>query len=153
MQLLQLEQSKLPLFHTDPKKDQFTGDQWMESFENSWAASTWNAKLTKSYCYNALRDGALSGYRMLSVVKINTNDFQAVRTAFLQNFGVQTNNRVVITDYTSMKQRKDESVQQFFTRIGDISYNYNLKNAEIKGDIWAAPEHIHGAASQSLSCN
>jgi hypothetical protein len=35
MQLLQLEQSKLPLFHTDPKKDQFTGDQWMESFENS----------------------------------------------------------------------------------------------------------------------
>jgi hypothetical protein len=27
---LAVEQSKLPLFHADPKKDQFTADQWLE---------------------------------------------------------------------------------------------------------------------------
>ncbi len=41
-----------------------------------------------------------------------------------------------------MKQKKDETVQQFFTRIGDIAYNYNLKkpNDDIMGPLWAAPE-------------
>ncbi len=79
---------------------------------------------------------------MLSVVKIDTNDYQAVRTAFIQNFGIQAKNRVVITDFTSMKQKKDEAVLQFFTGIGDITYNYNIKkpNAENRGDVWAAPE-------------
>ncbi len=26
---LSVEQSKLPLFHAEPGKDQFTGDQWL----------------------------------------------------------------------------------------------------------------------------
>ncbi len=43
---LAVEQSKLPLFHKDPKKDQFTGDQWLEQFENSRAACNWNAQQT-----------------------------------------------------------------------------------------------------------
>jgi hypothetical protein len=57
---LAVEQSKLPLFHADPKRDQFTGDQWLGRFENSREASNWNAQRTKSYFYNALRDAALS---------------------------------------------------------------------------------------------
>jgi hypothetical protein len=40
---LAVERSKLPLFHADPKKDQFTGDQWLERFENARAAGNWNA--------------------------------------------------------------------------------------------------------------
>jgi len=48
---------------------------------------------------------------MLSVVKINTNGYKAVQTAFIQNFGVQTNNPVVITDFTNMKQKKDETMK------------------------------------------
>jgi hypothetical protein len=112
-----IEQSKLPLFHADPKKDQYKEDQWLERFEHSRAAGRWSAKRTKSYFYNALQD----------IVKIDTDNFQAVRTTFLQNFGVQTNNWIVITDFTSMKQMKDKKVQHFFIRIGDIAYNYDLK--------------------------
>ncbi len=56
---LAVDQSKLPLFHADPKKDQFTGDQWLERFENIRQASNWNEQRTKqrtkSYFYNALR--------------------------------------------------------------------------------------------------
>jgi hypothetical protein len=79
---------------------------------------------------------------MLLVAKININDYEAVRTAFIQNFRVQTNNWVVITNFTNMKQRKDKTVQQVFTRIGDIGYNYNLQKPkdEIMGALWAAPE-------------
>ncbi len=51
---LAVEQSKLPLFHADPKKDQFTGDQWLERFENARTAGNWNAERTKSYMHNAL---------------------------------------------------------------------------------------------------
>jgi len=79
---------------------------------------------------------------MLKVVKIDTSDYEAVWTAFIQNFGDQTNNLIVITDFTHMKQRKDKTVQQFFTRIGEIAYNYDVKkpHEEIMGPLWAIPE-------------
>jgi hypothetical protein len=36
-------------------------------------------------------------------------------------------------------------MQQFFTRISDIAYNYNIKkpNDEIMGLLWAVPEQQH----------
>jgi len=144
---LAVEQSKLPAFHADPKKDQFTADQWLERFEIARSAGNWNAERTKSYLYNALRDGALSWFRMLKVVGIDIDDFQAVRVAFMQNYGSQTNNRIVITDFTKMKQSKDETVQQFFVRIGDIAYNYDLKkpNAAIRGNLWAVADDADDA--------
>jgi len=122
-------------------------DQWLERFENARTAGYWNAERTKSYMYNALRDSALCWFRMLKVVGIDQDDFQAVRVAFMQNYGSQTNNRIVITDFTKMKQTKDESVQQFFTRMGDIAYNYVLKkpNAAIRGELWAVPDDADDA--------
>jgi hypothetical protein len=51
---LAVEQSKLPVFHTDPKKDQFTGDQWLEQFENGRIAGAWSAERTKCYFYNSM---------------------------------------------------------------------------------------------------
>jgi len=144
---LAVEQSKLPLFHADPKKDQFTANQWLELFENARTAGNWNAERTKSYMYNALRDGALCWFRMLKVVGIHHDDFQALRVAFIQNYGSQTNNRIVIMDFTKMKQKSDESVQQFFTRIGNIAYNYDLKkpNGAIRGELWAVPDDADDA--------
>jgi hypothetical protein len=49
------------------------------------------------------------------VAKINTNDYQAPPTAFVQNFGVQTINHIVIMDLSNIKQGKDEIVQKLFT--------------------------------------
>ncbi len=45
-------------------------------------------------------------------------------------------------NFTNMKQKKDETVQQFFTRIDDIAYNYNVKkpNDEIMGALWDGTE-------------
>ena len=84
---------------------------------------------------------------MLKVVGIDHDNFQAVRVAFMQNYGSQTNNRIVITDFTKMKQMKDESVQEFFTRIGDMAYNYDLKkpNDAIRGDLCAVPDDADDA--------
>jgi hypothetical protein len=89
-----------------------------------------------------MRDDALSWYRMLKVVKINTDDYEAVQISFIQNFGDQTNNRVVITNFTHMKQRKDKTMQKFFTGIGKIAYNYDVKKPHNKkmGPLFAIPE-------------
>jgi hypothetical protein len=134
---LNVEQSKLPLFNGDKSKDQFTGDQWLERFENARTAGDWNQARTTSYFYNSLRGLALRWYRMLSVAKINVNDYEQLRTCFIENYGTQTSNKIVITDFTNLKQRPNEPVQEFFSRVGDIAYNYNVKkpNAEIMGPV------------------
>jgi hypothetical protein len=51
---LSVEQSKLPLFHAEPGKDQFTGDQWLERFEKCRQAGNWNEACTTSYFYAQL---------------------------------------------------------------------------------------------------
>jgi len=52
---LAVEQAKVPYFHVEPKKDQFTGVQGLEQFKNSLEDGQWNDKRTKSYFYNAMR--------------------------------------------------------------------------------------------------
>ena len=134
---LNVEQSKLPLFHGDKSKDQFTGDQWLERFENARTAGNWNAARTTSYFYNSLRGLALRWYRMLSVAKIDVNDYEQLRATFVDNYGVQVSNKIVITDFNNLKQKQTEPVQEFFSRVGDIAYNYNVKkpNDEIMGPV------------------
>jgi hypothetical protein len=39
---LSVQQSKLPLFHAEAKKDLFTEDQWLERFEKCRQAGNWN---------------------------------------------------------------------------------------------------------------
>ena len=134
---LNVEQAKLPLFHGDKSKDQFTGDQWLERFENARTAGDWNAARTTSYFYNSMRGLALRWYRMLSVAKINVNDYEQLRTSFIESYGVQVSNKIVITDFNNLKQKPTEPVQEFFSRVGDIAYNYNVKkpNQEIMGPV------------------
>ena len=56
---LNVEPSKLPLFHGDKKQDQFTGDQWLERFEKCQSTGQWNAARSNSYFYKSLRGLAL----------------------------------------------------------------------------------------------
>jgi hypothetical protein len=139
---LNVEQSKLPLFHGDKKQDQFTGDQWLERFEKCKDAGNWNAARTNSYFYNSMRGLALRWYRCLSVAKIDVNDYEQLQTAFIKQYGTQTSKKIVITDFNNLNQRKDEPVRDFFSRVGDIAYNYNVKkpNAEIMGPVPEVPE-------------
>ena len=110
---LSVEQSKLPKFHGDKKLDQFTGDQWLERFKNSGTARNWNAALTTRYFYNSLRGHTLRWYRMLYVAKINVNDYEQLRTSFVDNYGVQMSNKIVITDFNNLKQEKTSRCRSF----------------------------------------
>ncbi len=150
---LSVEQSKLPLFHAEPGKDQFTGDQWLERFEKCRQAGNWNEARTTSYFYNSMRGKALKWYRMLSVAKINANDYAQLRMAFVESYGTQASQRVVITDFMSIKQGKTEPVQEYFSRIGDTSYNYKVKkpNADIRGPCIVVPEDRREALAQYMA--
>jgi hypothetical protein len=139
---LNVEQAKLPLFHADKKLDQFTGDQWLERFEKSRVAGNWNQARTTSYFYNSLRGLALRWYRMISIAKVDVEDYDQLRQAFVENYGTQTSNKIVITDFNKLNQKKDEPVQEFFSRVGDVAYNYNQKkpNDDIRGPVPPVPE-------------
>ncbi len=106
---LSVEQSKLPLFHAEAGKDQFTGDQWLERFEKCRQAGNWNEARTTSYFYNSMRGKALKWYRMLSVAKINANDYVQLRQAFVESYGTQVSQRVVIqTLWASSKAKLNQ---------------------------------------------
>jgi hypothetical protein len=150
---LSVEQSKLPLFHAEPGKDQFTGDQWLERFEKCRQARNWNEARTTNYFYNSMRGKALKWYRMLSVAKINANDYEQLRQAFVENYGTQVSQRVVITDFNDIKQGKNEPVQEYFLRIGDTLYNYKVKkpNADIRGPVIVVPVDRREALAEYMA--
>ena len=79
---------------------------------------------------------------MLSVAKTNVNDYEQLRAAFVKQYGTQASKKIVITDFNNLNQRKGEPVRDFFSRVGDIAYNYNVKkpNAEIMGPVPDVPE-------------
>jgi hypothetical protein len=150
---LSVEQSKLPLFHAEPGNDQFTGDQWLERFEKCQQAGNWNEARTTSYFYNFMRGKALKWYWMLSVAKINANDYEQLRLAFVENYGTQVSQQVVITDFNGIKQGKNEPVQEYFSRIGDTSYNYKVKkpNAYIRGQVIVVPVDRREALAEYMA--
>ncbi len=75
-----VEQSKLSYFHANSK---FTGDQYLERFKYSRQARYWNKERTWSNFYNATRGKALKWYKILSVAKIEINNYKAFSTAFI----------------------------------------------------------------------
>ena len=79
---------------------------------------------------------------MLSVAKVDVNDYEQLRERFIRQYGTQTSKKLVITDFNNLKQKKDELVKDFFSRVGDIAYNYNVKkpNTEIMGNVPEVPE-------------
>ncbi len=89
-----------------------------------------------------MRGKALKWYCMLSVAKMDANNYEQLRQAFVENYGTQVSQQVVITDFNGIKQGKNEPVQEFFSRIGDTSYNYKVKkpNADIRGPVIVVPE-------------
>ena len=142
-----VESSKLPLFHADPAKDQFTADQWMERFEMSRKAGQWNAAKTASYFYNSLRSFALRWYRGMEVTGVDTQDWDQVKYHFNRNYSTHSTSKLVITDFNDLKQGKNETVQRFFSRVADILYNYKDKMPvnDLMGPIPETPEEFEEA--------
>ncbi len=90
---------------------------------------------------------------MLSVAKINSNNYQQLRQAFVENYSTQVSQRVVITDFNGIKQGKNEPVQEYFSRIGDTLYNYKVKkpNAIIRGPVIVVPEDRQEALAEYMA--
>ena len=87
---------------------------------------------------------------MLSVAKINVNDYDQLWEAYVKQYGTQTSKKFVITNFNNLNQKKDEPVKDFFSRVGDIAYNYNIKkpNAEIMGPV---PEVKEGKKEENAA--
>ena len=79
---------------------------------------------------------------MILIAKVDVDDYEQLRRAFVENYGTQTSNKIVIMDFNKLKQLKDKPVQEFFSRVGDVAYNYNQKkpNDDIRGPVPPVPE-------------
>ncbi len=87
------------------------------------------------------------------MAKINANDYEQLRQAFVEKYGTQVSQWVLITDFNGIKQGKDEPVQEYFSRIGDTSYNYKVKkpNADIRGPVIVVPVDRREALAEYMA--
>ena len=120
----QLESSKLPFFHADPKQDKFTVEQWVHRVDLAIAAGTWDEKKTSEAVYRALRDEALTWYEGLEFSEVDNKIWASVRAAVLKNYGATATARTAILSFGDLNQKKNESINTYYTRVTKALKNY-----------------------------
>jgi uncharacterized membrane protein YgcG len=120
----QAESSKFPFFSGDPKKDQFTAEQWIERVERAKKAAGWSDRKVASYLYNAFRDDALTWFRNIQTHGIDSENWEEVKEFFLIAYGTASTAKIIVTDFRTLVQGKNETVTQFSNRVGETTTNY-----------------------------
>ena len=115
----QVDLSKLPLFHANPKTDAFTAEEWAERVQLAKDGGPWDDALATSYVYNALRDGALTWYRTLKWSNIDNRNWAEVKQAFLEAYGTTHTSRTTATALNELKQGND-SVIDYYTKVVEV---------------------------------
>ena len=109
----QLESSKLPFFHADPKQDKFSVEQWVHREDLARAAGNWDEKKTSEAIYRALRDEALTWYEGLEFSRVDNKLWASVRAAVLKNYGATATARTAILSFGDLNQKKNESINTY----------------------------------------
>ena len=120
----QVDLSKIPFFHGDVKKDQFTPEQWIDRVNRARVAGNWNDKKTASYLYNSFRDKALTWFRTLHLMDADNTSWNDIKQEFLEAYGTASSARITITSFGELQQGKTETVTDFYTRVGEVMCNY-----------------------------
>jgi uncharacterized membrane protein YgcG len=120
----QVDLAKLPFFHGDTKKDQFTPEQWLERVERAKLAGAWSDRRTSSYLYNAFRDGALKWFRTLMMIGADNTAWAEIREEFRLAYGTATSAKITITSFHELKQRRNDTVTDYYATVGEAVCNY-----------------------------
>jgi hypothetical protein len=120
----QLESSKLPLFHANPKLDKFTVEQWVHRVELARRAGTWSEIKTSECIYRALRDEALTWYEGLEFSRVDKDSWESVKAGLLKSYGATATARTAILSFGDLNQKKNESITTYYTRVTKTLRNY-----------------------------
>lgn len=120
----QVDLTKIPFFHGDIKKDQFTPEQWIDRVNRARVAGNWNDEKTASYLYNSFRDKALTWFRTLHLMDADNTSWNDIKQEFLEAYGTASSARITITSFGELQQGKTETVTDFYARVGEVMCNY-----------------------------
>jgi hypothetical protein len=138
----QLELSKIPLFFGDPAKDHFTPETWLSRLEQARAIGNWNAANTAIYMNMSFREKAIEWRDGIKGMGVNTDDFDALRTAFLRFYNPGATIRSCVANL-DLKQGASESVRDFGPRVArvihDIKQSAQAYVFPARAQLFAAP--------------
>jgi hypothetical protein len=118
----QLELSKIPLFFGDPAKDAFTPETWLNRLEQARAIGAWDAPNTAIYMNMAFRDNAIRWRDGLKDMGIDTDDWAALRAAFLRFYAPSATIRSCVANL-DLKQGASETARDFGPRVARVVHD------------------------------
>jgi len=118
----QLEMSKIPLFFGDPAKDHFTPETWLYRLEQARQIGNWNDANTAIYMNMSFRENAIKWRDGLHDMGIDTNDWAALRAAFLRFYAPGATIRSCVANL-DLKQGASENVRDFGPRVSRVVHD------------------------------
>jgi len=109
------ELAKLPIWFGDATKDAFRPEDWWQRFELAALAANWNWAQIQTFFVQALRGSALNWWNWVRK-NAPVGDIDALRTAFLNDYGRTAAARASITQLTTV-QRPNQLVRDYCSDI------------------------------------
>lgn len=116
------ERLRVPLFYGDPSKDYFSVETWTARVSRNKEVAEWDDNTTLSNVFNSLRGRALSWHMVMVAREIPDFDtWQGYKALFIEAFSPAKTSKAVIGIFNGLTQQSQESVIDFFNRVGKAS--------------------------------
>jgi len=138
------EQTKIPIFHADPKQDNFQAEYWIDRLDRLRIANGWTNLQTVANAINSLRSDALHFVNFLKATYPNqdpTSNWALFKEEFLENFGKRTKDTSSVANL-ALLQKEVEPVQKFSHRVVVATDEFfDAMNAPEEPNFLAVPDN------------
>lgn len=117
--------AKLPIW-TGESTDVFTARQWLNRIESVRQTAGWAAADVMQFVYTCFRGEALHWWEALKRSKVNTQDYELFKVAFLTSFAEATTARTASVSLHDVKQTASETIVAFYARVIKLVDNIEL---------------------------
>jgi len=107
---------RLPLWHADPSKDQFTAEHWVQRVETLQRSHGWTPAQTAGFAASAFRDRAMLFLDFLEDEGLDRNSWPVLKEYLLKQFGSQSRDTSRVT-HLNLIQKASEPVNIFAFRV------------------------------------
>ena len=124
----------LPTFSNNPTEDRASPTEWLQKLLNNKQGGNWTDVQTITHFRNALRGKALKWYNMLPLMELNNLDWGLVKAQFEEDFQASPSSSSVIQKLPEIRQKDDETVIDYVSRVAEILLELKSKNRHIRNE-------------------
>ena len=117
----------LPTFSNNLTEDRTSPTEWLQKVLNNKQGANWTDAQTITHFRNALRGKALKWYNMLPLMELNNLNWDLVKAQFEEDFQASPNSSSVIQKLPEIKQKDDEKVIDYVSRVAEILLDLKAK--------------------------